>query len=104
MNQMKVVIETHWLNGWFLRLFATPYVVTGSAEQEARWGATATVPAGGDREGVGVGVRYFNRGSLLGLEKVMVALPQSGATTLVFRNGFWNHDPFRLVRTVPASA
>lgn len=96
MDYVDVAIKTHWLNGWFLRLFSTPYAVAGSSEQRLTWGRTEAVPLG-ENGCVGVGVRYFDKGSLLGVEEAQVKHRRENASTLVFRNGFWNHDPFRLV-------
>ena len=99
MDQVTVIARTHWFNGWFLRLLSTPYAVTDSAEHRIRWGAASTVPvAAEDDASIGVAVRYFDRGSLMGLEKVQLDAGLDHGTKLGFRNGFWNHDPFRLVR------
>lgn len=97
---VHVFATTHWLNGWFLRVASRPYVVVDGREQEARWGSASTVAVEGGRSRVGVGVRYLGRGALLGLEATPVEGLADG-TALVFRNGPWNHDPFRLARTAP---
>lgn len=102
MRQVDVALWPHWLNGWFLALFTSPCVVVGSTEHPARWGRAVRVPvAAGQR--VGVGVRYFGRGRLLGVEDTALDDVPAGST-LLFRNGPWNHDPFRLVRVQPAAA
>lgn len=49
---------------------------------------------------VEVGIRYFGKSQLMGVRKS--ELPTGGATESglilrTFRNGPWNHNPFRLV-------
>jgi len=97
MREVHVALRPHWLNGWFLVLFTSPRIVVGSTEHRARWGRAVTIPvAAGQR--VGAGIRYFGRGRLLGVEDVELDDTVPAGSTLLFRNGPWNHDPFRLVR------
>lgn len=104
-DRIRIRIKAHWVNSWFLKLVSKPVAVVGRAEHPLVW----SKPTGIEIEQVtsariGVGVRYFGRGKLLGLS--MTELPahstlelRSGVIT--FRNGFWNHEPFKLVGLFP---
>lgn len=100
----RVKIETHWINGWFLRLFSKPVVVIGCAEYPMRWSRATEIEVYCDRFiQVGAGVRYFGKSQLLGVCKSELPIgrvAESGLISLTFRNGPWNHDPFRLVERV----
>lgn len=105
----SVLITTHWVNGWFLRLFSRPYFVMNEQEFSARWGKAMDVSLPDGPVRLCAGVRYFNRGPLLGCEPETVDFEKDhrddtehGSESLrhpkiVFRNGFWNHSPFRVV-------
>ncbi|UVI35129.1 hypothetical protein [Brevibacterium spongiae] len=100
---LRIELRPHWINGWFVRAFSTPFLLVGSTEdREYRlsWLAPTEVEVD-ERQSlkVGVGVRYFGRGALLGVS--MSELPgestsQTAPIDLTFRNGAWNHDPFVL--------
>ncbi|UNX53167.1 hypothetical protein MF406_08960 [Georgenia sp. TF02-10] len=102
-------MKTHWFNGWFLRLFSRPYLVIDGEELATRWGKTLDVPLSDGPVRICAGVRYFRRDPLLGCrpetlnvdELSSAADHDSGSShrpQIVFRNGFWNHSPFRVVR------
>lgn len=93
-------VTTHWMNGWFLRLFSRAYLVIGTEEIQVEWGkwVTAELPNGPVQ--VGAGVRYTSRSELGGFEPRTIQ-QQDGTSCgsireLTLRNGFWNHSPFEV--------
>lgn len=106
---MAVVrVRPHWINGWFLRLFGRAYLVVNDAELLVRWGHRTTVDLPDGPVEIGAGVRYLGRGPLLGYEPETLFTEATGPTTdagdggppreIELRNGFFNHEPFRVVR------
>lgn len=97
----RIELKPHWVNGWFLRLFAKPALVVGSREYPLSWTASTEVEVDdASRIMIGVGIRYFRGGRLLGVhgtELPREPAPQNGPVDLTFRNGLWNHGPFVLV-------
>lgn len=93
---ITVTPKTHWLNGWFLRAFARPYVVIDDAEHKARWGQAHRIEVAPGRRTVGVGVRYLRASALLGTEAIGVNLQPSEHVRLTAQNGPLNHQPFAL--------
>lgn len=99
----RIRITAHWVNSWFLKPLSKPVAVVGRAEYPLVWSKPTEIEIDQDASvRIGVGVRYFGRGKLLGV--AMTALPahstpeiRSGVIT--FRNGFWNHEPFKLVES-----
>ena len=96
---ITVTPETHWLNGWFLRLFARPYVRVDDVEELASWGDPFRFPVAPGRHVVAVGVRYRGTKSLLGADGASVSVEPGQDLRLMARNGALNHQPFS-VRTV----
>jgi hypothetical protein len=93
-------ITTHWVNGWFLRLFSRPYLVIDDEEVAVEWGKWIAVEMPEGPVQVGAGVRYTRTSELGGFKPHMLQ-PQSDETSgstrrLVLRNGFWNHTPFKI--------
>lgn len=68
MDHVRVTVRTHGLNGWFLRLFSTPYAVTGASEHRLAWAQAVSVPLS-DEKRVGVSVRSLGKGGLLGVDE-----------------------------------
>jgi hypothetical protein len=93
---LVVTPDTHWFNGWFLRLFARAVVRVDGVEHPARWGRPATieVPAGHHR--VAVGARYRGTRPLLGAVETPVAASEADRIFVDARNGFFNHQPFEV--------
>ena len=94
---LRARVTTHWFNGWFLRLFARPYLVVDGVEHAVRWGRATDVPVSAGSVRIGAGVRYAGRGALLGAESTPVDARAREGDVLVLRNGFWNHTPFRII-------
>jgi hypothetical protein len=93
----RVRVRAHWVNAWFLCLFARPRLLVDGEESELSWREALRVEASpGDHE-VGVGVRYFGRGQLRGCARTRVTAPEGGEVALIARNGLFNHEPFRVV-------
>lgn len=98
----RIELKPHWINGWFLRLFAKPALAVGAKEYPLSWTAPTEVEIdGAPGVTIGVGIRYFRGGRLLGVR--MTDLPvgsadSSGPVDLTFRNGMRNHDPFVLAK------
>nr|WP_297429520.1 hypothetical protein [uncultured Actinotalea sp.] len=102
MSRASVRVRAHWVNGWFLRLFARPVVVVDGVEVPARWGQATELELPDRPSRIGAGVRYRGTRALLGCEPEEVApLPTADGVaprTVELRNGPWNHSPFRVVR------
>ncbi|WP_147441009.1 hypothetical protein [Mycetocola zhadangensis] len=96
---LTVTPETHWLNGWFLRLFARPYVLVDGVEVLAHWGGPCVIPVEPGRHVVAVGARYLRTRPLLGVDSAHVSVEPGQEMRLRARNGALNHQPFA-VRTL----
>jgi hypothetical protein len=98
---LRIELKPHWINGWFLRLFAKPALIVGTREYPLSWVTSTEVEIDDDCGAtVGVGIRYLRRGRLLGLRMTELprgSEPHSESVGLTFRNGMLNHDPFVLV-------
>jgi len=112
MTTIRIRVVAHWFNSWFLTTFSHPYVVVDGERRRVAWGEPTPIVTKGTSLSLGAGVRYFGRGPLLGCEPEVVDLFRAGDAgtpvgagdaTVVLRNGFLNHTPFRIVRTSPAS-
>lgn len=97
----RIRIKAHWVNSWILKLLSKPVVVVGQEEYALVWSKPTEIEVEQDTSArIGVGVRYFGRGKLLGVS--MTELPVHGmlelrSDVITFRNGFWNHEPFKWV-------
>lgn len=97
----RIRIKAHWVNSWFLKLLSRPVAVVDHAVYPLVWSQPTEIEIGQDTSvRIGAGVRYFGRGKLLGVS--MIELPAHSSRELssgviTFRNGFWNHEPFKLV-------
>ena len=96
----RIELKPHWINGWFVRLFAKPALIVDSKEYPLSWTDSTEVEID-DASGatIGVGIRYFRGGRLLGVHKTVLpsdSEPHNGPVVLTFRNGPWDHDPFVL--------
>lgn len=102
MSGVSVRVTTHWVNGWFLKPLAKPYVVVNGRERRVRWGREVAIELVSVNAKIGVGVRYFGRGALLGCEPQDIDLRSTSSNdvqsnmVLEFRNGPLNHMPFRI--------
>lgn len=96
MHRVRVVVRPHWMNGWFMRLFATPYVVVDGQERAVRFNREAEFSTEKPVAAVAAGIRYARRGALLGdvEERVELRGGPGEVTRIEFRNGVFNHDPF----------
>lgn len=101
MTRIRVHVTTHWVNGWFVCLFARPFVVIDDAEHRTSFREPLTARVSGDSVSVGAGIRYGGTRRLMGCEPEVIDIPEdAGPSTpieVVLRNGFWNHAPFRIV-------
>lgn len=103
MTYIRVRVKTHWINGWFVRLFARPFVVIDDEEYRASFGKSLTVEVEGDGARVGAGIRYGSKGGLMGCEPEEIHARGGSSPErpidVVLRNGFWNHTPFHVIRS-----
>lgn len=99
MRTFHIKVTTHWLNGWFLRAFTRPYIVVNSTEYSARFSRPIAIESDENTLVIGAGIRYFNRGALLGFKPEVfecdTPLPADAAVEITLQNGPWNHSPFR---------
>lgn len=95
MNSSLVVQpDTHWFNGWFLRLFAHAAVRVDGNEYEARWGRSTVIEVSVGDHRVAVGARYRGTRPLLGIAEALVTVEPDERAFVTARNGFFNHQPF----------
>lgn len=94
----RIRIKAHWVNGWFLRLLSKPVALVGHEEYALVWSQPTEIEIEQDASvQIGVGVRYFGRGKLLGVSMTDLtahSTPEFRPDVITFRNGFWNHEPF----------
>lgn len=95
-STIVVVPQTHWFNGWFLRLLSRPVVRLNGIEHDASWGLPATFPVKPGQQVVAVGARYLGGRRILGVVDHEVDFPPGGRAVLEFRNGLFNHQPFQV--------
>lgn len=95
-SSITVVPRTHWLNGWFLRMFARPVVRVGGVEHTAAWGHPLRTNVAAGTHDVGVGARYRGSASPLGVSKLTIEVAAGDSVELSARNGLFNHQPFTL--------
>lgn len=93
---MIVQPETHWFNGWFLRLCARAVVKVDDVEYAARWGRPVHIEVGAGAHRVAVGARYRGTRPLLGAIEARVSAKQAEQVFVDARNGFFNHQPFQV--------
>lgn len=93
-SSVTVTPRTHWVNGWFVRLFARPVVRLDGIDHEARWGRPLQVEATVGSHEVGVGARYRGTASILGVAGSHIEVPEGQHIAVEARNGFFNHQPF----------
>lgn len=96
-----VHVMTHWVNGWFIRLFARPFLVIDDVEHRASFREPLMVRVSGDSVSVGAGIRYGGTRTLMGCEPEVIDIQGDAGPSrpieVVLKNGFWNHAPFRIV-------
>lgn len=98
MNHVRVNVKTHWMNGWFIRMFASPVLCVNGKQIPASFRAPTVVSVEQPVVRIGAGIRYFSRGPVLGCEPELCRVDDSsGGVNLVFKNGVWNHSPFTIV-------
>ncbi|MDN5806431.1 MAG: hypothetical protein L0I80_06245 [Brevibacterium sp.] len=97
----RITIKAHWVNSWFLKLLSKPVALVGHEEYPLVWSHPTVIEMEQDASAwIGVGVRYFRRGKLLGVSMTELpahSTPELSSGVITFRNGFWNHEPFKLV-------
>lgn len=93
---MIVQPDTHWLNGWFLRLFARAAVRVDGVEYAAHWGRPVIVEVVAGDHRVAVGARYRGTRPLLGAVEARVSAKPAETVLVNARNGFFNHQPFEV--------
>lgn len=96
MATLTILPSTHWLNGWFLKLFSLPVVHVNDVEMVSRWGEPVEVKVDAGVASVSVGARYHRSSSVLGSVESNVEVKTGDSLSLVARNGFFNHSPFML--------
>jgi len=98
---MIVQPDTHWVNGWFLRLCARAVVRIDGIEHAARWGQPVIVEVSVGDHCVAVGARYRGTRTVLGAVETQVAANSADQIFVSARNGFFNHQPFEVTSSRP---
>ncbi|MGP9683883.1 hypothetical protein [Brachybacterium sp. AOP3-A1-3] len=93
-STLAVVPQTHWVNGWFLRIFARPVVLVDGTEHSGRWGQPTEVHVEPGLHTVAVGARYRGTSGTLGLDEAEVDVDSGRRLLVTATNGFFNHQPF----------
>jgi hypothetical protein len=107
MTSVDISVTGHWLNAWFMRLFARPYMVIDGKRHRVRWSEPNRINVDADEVELGAGIRYFDRGGLLGFEPERVEIQARAAqdpdatVSIILRNGFLNHTPFHVQSIAP---
>lgn len=96
---LVVTPRTHWINGWFLRLFAKPVVRVDGVDHAARWSRQLRVDVSEGTHSVGVGARYRGTSAVLGIEESRIKVADGQCVDLEARNGLFNHQPFTVTPT-----
>ncbi|SJM68918.1 hypothetical protein [Gulosibacter sp. 10] len=102
MPVLAIVPRTHWLNGWFLRLFTRPVIRVDGAEASAAWGRPTEIEVEAGIRTVAVGARYRGTSAVLGAQETTVDADDGQRVRLEARNGFFNHQPFTVTRPAPS--
>lgn len=95
MTGISISFEPNWLNGWWYRLCAAPYVAVEGAVTRCRWGTDTEVRLAPGQHRVRTFVRYRRvlRGDLA--ESAIVVRVVPGRTIrVVASNGVTNASPF----------
>lgn len=103
MATLTILPTTHWLNGWFLKLFSVPVLRVGGVDVVGSWGEPTVVEVDAGLVHVSVGARYRLSGSVLGAVESTFQVGEGESISLRARNGFFNHTPFQ-VSEIPQSA
>lgn len=86
------------MNGWFIRMFASPVVCVNDKQLQASFSEPTVVSVEDHAARIGAGIRYFSRGPVLGCEPELCSVDESSdVVNVVLKNGFWNHSPFTIV-------
>lgn len=101
---MIVQPDTHWFNGWFLRLCARAVVRVDGVEYAARWGRPMIIEVDTGDHRVAVGARYRGTRPLLGAIETRVSAMPAEHVFVNARNGFFNHHPFEVTTSSKSSS
>lgn len=95
-----VVPRGHWVSAWFLRLFSIPVIQVDGVDHAGSWGKPTEVEVTAGAHQVSVVATYRGSGSVVGVggEPALFELTERERLLLSARNGFFNHDPFRVAR------
>lgn len=97
-SSVVVVPRGHWISAWFFHLFAVPVIRVDDVDHPARWGRPTEIPVGPGSHRVLVGARYHGTRSVVGIggKESSFAVAEQQQLVLDAKNGFFNHDPFRV--------
>ncbi|MDK7138180.1 hypothetical protein QP414_02520 [Corynebacterium simulans] len=101
-SSVVVTPRTHWINGWFLRLFARPVVRFDGVDHAAVWAQPLSIETAAGAHEVAVGARYRGTASVLGVAETRIEVADGQQVVLEARNGFFNHQPFTVTAPEPA--
>ncbi|MEV0985282.1 hypothetical protein AB0I45_13145 [Brevibacterium sp. NPDC049920] len=99
-SSVTVTPRTHWINGWFLRIFARPVVIVDDVEHRAGWDRALRVDVAAGRHRVAVGACYRGTSSIVGAEESSLEVDHGQVIAVEAKNGVFNHHPFT-VAVVP---
>ena len=91
---MGVRFRLSWVNGWFIRLFARPYISVNGAQLPASWSAETLARVECSDVRVDAFFRYRGSTSALGTGSYRLNGANDATVHLVARNGVMNQTPF----------
>ena len=92
--RVGVSFSPHWVNAWFVRLFATPYASLDGREFECGWRDELVIEGSTGEHHLETYIKYGRATSRLGVGAVSIALSAGRIVQVVSRNGWANHMPF----------
>ena len=95
MTDIVVTFRPHWINGWFVRLFARPYVSVDGEVIRCSWSNPTQIQTAPGTRQLQSFIRYRRLiPGDLGCGELTVALLPGSRTRVMVSNGWANHTPF----------
>lgn len=98
-GSVEILIKLHWINGWFLWLFALPCAIVDGIEHKMSWRSPLALELQAGEHEVAVGFRYRCTKPCLGRLPAVVQVESGQRLVLQARNGALNSDPFMIYTT-----
>lgn len=93
-NELRVHFRPNPVNGWFFRLFTTPWVDVDGVDHECAWRAATLIAVRSGRHEIAGSIRCRGSRRPLGTGRLELDVPAEGTVDIEVRNGPLNGDPF----------